>query len=440
MDTIEEKTRTTKFICDHDCSNCLITKLSNIYDIKRKPTLQSCREIMWRWFDGTIITVEEYNEIINTIKEEEDFFNDYEKFNCPSTRKCNLCKSCEVYDYLTSLGYEAAGLTNAKFRNFKVSRIKHTEKRCNTCVELMAKLCGVEVHRRTFTEIPEVNIDAINGFKDYLSSIIQHWYDIQNHECEPGDIIPKDAIRPYEGKYTHKTVKEYQQDRIKHLYFHYHAAYEKAEASESKEWVPPFKYVGDANALSAFAREYVKLRDDIYLFFGESEGRRFINRAKLTSRTISEGREIFKKSIEMIHEDELIKFSENPHDTSSEAKEQCYNRYKDCLFDFEDDTYYYDIFEAPVCCGDCMKCSIYDSIYKHHGVATKRARDMMNKCHYYAGKYADEIADLFGYTKVKDYISLDNIYRLMIVNYSFTIKKKLRQIIAEKRLKERNAL
>lgn len=440
MDTITEKTRQIKFICDHDCDQCLITKLSLIYDIKRTPTLNSCQKIMQTWFDGTIITREEYNEIINTTKEEEDFINDYEKFNCPSTRKCNLCKSCEVYDYLTSLGYEAAGLTNAKFRNFKVSPIKYKEKRCNTCVELMEKLCGVEVQRRTFTEIPEVNIDSINGFKDYLSSIIQHWYDIQNHKCEPGDIIPKDAIRPYEGKYTHKTVKQYQQDRIEQLYFYYHAAYENVEPSESKEWIPPFKYVGDANALSAFAREYVKLRDDICLFFGESDGHRFIKQNKLASQTISEGQEIFKKAVEMIHEDELVKFSENPHNTSSEAKQQYYDKYKDCLFDFEDGTYYYDIFEAPVCCGDCSKCSIYHGIYKRHRVATSRARDMMNKCHCYAGKYADEIADLFGYIKVRDYISLDNIYRLMIVNYSFSIKKKLRQIIAEKQLKERNVL
>lgn len=439
MDIMEETRYPVKFICDHDCDHCLITELSHIYDIKDVNSLRSCQGIVKSWFGGTVITREKYNEIIKYAKDTEDFFNDYEKFNCPSTKNCNLCKSCEVYDYLTSLGYEAGGLTNAKYRNFKIPH-KQTTKRCNSCVELMKKLCGVEIYRKTFTEIPEISIESINAFKDNLSDIIQHWYDVQNHECKPGEIISKDAIRPYEGKYAHKTVKECQQDRIERLYFQYPSEYEKEKPSESKEWVPPFKYVGDADALSAFAREYVKLRDDIYLFFGESEGHKFINNAKLTMHTISEGRDIFKKAIETIHKDELIRFSKNVHDTSSKAKQKYYDRFKDCLFDFEDDAYYYNILEAPVCCGNCNECLIYHNIYKHHGVATKRAKDMTKKCNYYAEKYADEIAELFDYTKVKDYISLDNIYRLMIVNYSVTIKLKLRQIIVEKQLKERNIL
>lgn len=437
---MEESRYPVKFICDHDCENCLIKVLSVVYDIKNVDSIHSCRTIMHTWFNGEVITREKYNNLLTATKKREELLNNYEKFNCPSSRSCNLCKYCEVYDYLTSLGYESSGLTNAKFRNFKIQHDTWKERRCKSCIELMKELCGVEVYRTTFTEIPEVDASEIDGFKDRLEEVIEHGYAVQTHKCEPGDILPKDAIRTYTRKPVHKKKPEPKcimrtinqpQPRVND---------KPASPTGSQEWVPPFKYVGDSKALSVFAREFAKLHNDICRFFGEDAGEKFIADNHLKSLSISEGREIFKQAIKLIFEDYRETAEADPRAKDLKFLSKIYNQYRNRWFDLETDKCYNGPLSAPICCGDCKHCLINKNIYKPHGITTWHPLMMKTKCHQYAETYSDEIADLFGYIKIKDYVSLKNIYPLMYAKHSFEIKTALRHIIVEKQLREKNLI
>lgn len=428
---MEENNYPIKFVCKHNCEECLLDEWALASNLNRTRSVRSCKYIMHTWFEGEVITQEEYDEILAMKENAKNLIDDYSKFRCPSTKAECMCSYCEVCSFITDLGYIPATLTAQYYRNF---RLPNAGKKYKNCKELMKSLCGTEIYRKTPYKIPEIDTATILGFEDTLRNIIQHLYDVEDGYCAPGEILPKDAIIPFRKTYAHKVSMEHSDDKecevdtTERLYDKYQHLY---------NWNPPFKYTGDAQDLCKYAQDFNELRDDIFFVFGKENGTKFIQENKLRSLPIPVAIKLFKEKIIVEQKLDYSEALHKPYLMSINQMQAIYNKYCSYLYDFKNDQLYTDILDAPVCCGNCDKCIINNKVYKMHTIVSVSSSNIMNRCHVYAPNFSDEIAKLFGYEKLSDYINSDNAYRLMIVPNK-SIKRKVRQIIAEKILEERN--
>lgn len=385
------------FICTGHCDGCPVYTYRSIAMESTHPQFNtlSCSLSLSRQFNASVISQEVYDEYLdysrNKVEDNDEHYvclqNDKDIYT-----KNSLCKKCNVYGYLTDLGYIR---TRGSQQNYVIFESPDGKEQV-TCRDLMHRLCGVTVshtvkykHREKFSQIDP----------DYIYCITAEVTDRANHLKEVQE--RNDKLNDEKMRFNHERKIQLEEERKKRRADQAVAATEREhqrqlaekrrkkreqERREKRE----DKYAETIRTLREYAARYSCI-DPTHIDhydFSDSRIDQYLKAKylQLFKKLDDKGYEEFRSNFVIVKQKSFVEYTSK------------------LLYDVEKGKLYHTIAEAPVCCGDCSNCDLAEIYGKYHQALL--VNQYRTNCRNLAPNHVDEINKIFRFFRVSEIINL----------------------------------